>query len=106
MRSSYFVTLAVGPVFTLVFAALIWFHRRRHYATWAKVLSIVACVAGVGWYALGTMVAEWKTYHLSRDAYFTLVGFKGIFGGIVIGIITSILAARPYSKPDARSPQA
>jgi hypothetical protein len=84
MNIPYFVTLIVGPLFTLVFAALICFHRRRHYATWAKITSIVSCVAGLGWFALGIMIADWKSYHLTRDAYFTLV--------------ISILVARPYRK--------
>ncbi|MEY2539984.1 MAG: hypothetical protein QOG67_3724 [Verrucomicrobiota bacterium] len=106
MASPYLITLALGSLLTLVFAALVCFHRRRRYATWAKVTSIVTCVAGLGWGALGFMIAHWKSYHLTRDAYYKLVGIKGILGGIAIGFAISILVARPYRTVGTETPPA
>ena len=92
------ILLVLGPTCSLAFVGLLFFHRNRVYAPWAKIAAIVALIAGSGWGALGFVLLYWRSYHLSRDTFYTLVGLKGILGGIAIGFTLSILIARPYSR--------
>ena len=92
------ILLMLAPACSLALVALAFFHRNRVYVVWAKIASILAFIAGFGWGALGFLLMYWRSYYLSRDSYYTLVGLKGILGGIAIGFIFSILIARPYSK--------
>src|SRR5215471_2717279 len=41
--------LAVGAILPSVFAGLVFFHRQRKYANWAKVASIIAAIGGFIW---------------------------------------------------------
>ena len=92
------ILLMLAPACSLALVALTFFHRNRVYVAWAKIASILAFIAGFGWGALGFLLMYWRSHYLSRDSYYTLVGLKGILGGIAIGFIFSILIARPYSK--------
>ena len=47
------------------------------------------------------MLLQSQRFHLTREAYYQLVGHRGIAAGLVIGLILSILIARPYEKVDA-----
>jgi hypothetical protein len=92
------ILLVLAPTCSLALVALTLFHRNRVYVAWAKLASILAFIAGFGWGALGFLLLDWRSYHLGRDSYYTLVGLKGILGGIAFGFTFSILIARPYSK--------
>jgi hypothetical protein len=92
------ILLVLAPTCSLALVVLTFFHRNRVYVAWAKIASIFAFITGCGWGVLGFFLLYWRSYHLSRDSYYTLVGLKGILGGIAIGFIFSILIARPYSK--------
>jgi hypothetical protein len=97
-HSEDLILLVLGPTCSLVLVGLLFFHRNRIYATWAKLASILALIAGSGWGALGLVLMDWRSYHLTRHSYYTFVGLKGMLGGIAIGFTFSILIARPYTK--------
>ena len=67
------------------------------FAIWAKIASILACVSGLGWsffsFKLHYAVISDLNYDFDR-AY----AVKGLLGGICIGIVFSILIAKPYVK--------
>jgi hypothetical protein len=96
--SEHLILLVLGPTCSLVLVGLLFFHRNRSYAAWAKIASILALIAGSGWGALGFVLMYSRSYHLTRDTFYAFVGLKGILGGIAIGFSLSILMARPYSK--------
>lgn len=98
------ILLLLAPTSSLVLVGLLFFHRGRVYAAWAKVASILAFIAAAGWGALGFVLMHWRSYHLNRDSYYAFVGLKGILGGIAIGFIFSILMARPYTKMHTETP--
>ncbi len=96
----YLILLALAPAGSVVLVGMIFLHRRRIYAAWAKVSAIVAAIAGVGWGVLGFVLLHSRSYHLTRDVYYRLVGIKGMLCGIAIGFTLSILIARPYRTKD------
>ena len=96
--SGELILLLLAPTCSLVLVGLLFFHRNRVYAAWAKVASILALIAASGWGALGFVLMHWRSYHLTRGSYYTFVGLKGMLGGIAIGFTLGILMARPYGK--------
>jgi hypothetical protein len=90
--------LLAGALFPIIFAALVFFRSGRLYANWAKVSSIIACAAALIWGTLGWLLVRSRGLGLTRDAYYKLVSMKGLFGGLCLGFILSILLARPYTK--------
>jgi hypothetical protein len=103
--SEYLALLALAPTGSLVLVGLLFFHRDRVYAAWAKIASIIAFIAGVGWGVLGFVLMHWRSYHLTRNTYYTLVGIKGVLCGIAIAFSLCILIARPYQKRDVATPE-
>lgn len=95
-HSPYLILLV--PACSLVLVGLLFLDRNRVYATWARIASIIAFIASSGWGTLGIVLMDWRSYHLTRESYFTLLGIKGMLGGIAIGFSLSILMARPYAK--------
>ncbi|HME89750.1 MAG TPA: hypothetical protein VKE30_11125 [Chthoniobacterales bacterium] len=53
--------LAVGAILPSVFAGLVFFHRQRKYANWAKVASIIAAIGGFIWGGI-----QWALLHAAH----------------------------------------
>ena len=96
--TTHFVLLPVVVIFPIVFAGFVFFHRRRIYAKWAKLTSLIACVAGFASGGLDWIWLHWRSFHLKSDAYYSLVGLSGLLGGLCAGFLLSIVIARPYQK--------
>jgi hypothetical protein len=83
----------------MVLAVRAFFHRKRVYATWAKLAYVLASLAGLGWGVLGFIL--WPSFRLARHAYFfPLRALRYLLAGMVIGFLISVLIARPYEKHD------
>jgi hypothetical protein len=96
----------IAPVILPIILSLsTFFDRRRVYAAWAKVASIVVCIAGLGWWSLHLVLLHWSSLHLSRETYYQLVALKGILFGLAAGFSISILMARPYQMRNPEKPE-
>jgi TRAP-type C4-dicarboxylate transport system permease small subunit len=101
MISPVDVSLSVaGAILPTVFAGLIFFHRRRIYATWAKGTSIIVAIGGFVWGSIHWVLLHSRSWHLTRDTYYLLVGYRGVVTGLTVGFALSILIARPYKNKD------
>ena len=89
----YQMPLLVGTIFSIALPVVVWFDRKRIFVAWARITSIIACIAGLGWAFLG-----WLISISTMDDYSRIEGIKGLFGGICIGLVLSIMIARPYVK--------
>jgi Na+/H+ antiporter NhaA len=92
------LSLAVAPICSAVFAGSIFLRRDLIYVRWAKIVAILALVAGLGFGAVGLVLLDWRSHHLTRDSYYALVGLRGMLAGIAIGFTLSVFIARPYVK--------
>ncbi len=90
------ILLAVGTIFSFVFLLLVFFNRKRVYAKWAKTLSILACVAAIGWASLGLFFLRPHVRYFSTQLSYRVVSVQGVLGGMCLGFIFSIGIARPY----------
>jgi len=98
--------LLIGLIFPVLFAGFVCFDPRRVYARWAKAASIVVAMVGLAWGALGFLLMDPHTLHLTRHAYSMLDALKHVLSGVVLGVIFSILMARPYQKTSIGNPPA
>ena len=89
------ISLLVGITFSILLPIVVCFHRKRVYVRWAKIISIMACIAGLGWGILGLVL--WHSSIVTSDS-FRLEGIKGMLGGICIGLALSVMIAKPYEK--------
>jgi hypothetical protein len=89
------ITLLVGIVFSILLPIVTCFSRKRIYARWARIASITACIAGLGWGILGLVLLH-LTVSVSESI--RLEGINGMLGGICIGLAISIMIAKPYEK--------
>jgi uncharacterized membrane protein YGL010W len=91
------VLLATGSIGPIVLTARALLDRKRVYATWAKVAYVLASLAGLAWATLGVIL--WPPFRMADHPYFSLLlALKDICAGIVIGLLVSIVMARPYEK--------
>jgi|ERR1035437_807859 hypothetical protein len=89
------ISLLVGITCSILLPILVCFHRKRVYARWAKIISIMACIAGLGWGVLGLVLLHSSIVISDR---LRLEGINGMLGGICIGLVLSVMIARPYEK--------
>ena len=91
----HLITLWVGIVFSILLPIVVWFDRKRIFTAWARIISLIACVAGLGWGFLGmallhSSVIDWN--------YSRQEGIIVRLGGICIGLVISLLISKPYVK--------
>jgi hypothetical protein len=101
----YIASYIGGATLSLVLVASGFLSRKRVVAAWAKITSIIACAAAIAWARLGLVLLDYKSYHLTPDTYYRLLGIKGMLGGVAMGIALSILIARPYRKANSATIQ-
>ncbi len=82
----HLILLVAAPAAALALVGLLFFHRNRVYATWAKIASIVTFIAASGWGGLHIVLMDSRSYPLTRDSHYKLVGIKGMLAGIAIGL--------------------
>jgi uncharacterized membrane protein len=97
------ILLVAGMILSIVLVFLIFRGTRRIYVVWAKLTSILACIAALGWGALGLFLLH-PPASIPRHILSALTQTKGTLGGICLGFVLSILIARPYQKV-AKSPK-
>jgi hypothetical protein len=95
MSHLHLISLLVGINFSILLPIVVWFDRKRIFVTWARIASIIACIAGLGWGFIGlallhSSVIDWN--------YSRQEGIKGMLGGICIGLALSLLISKPYVK--------
>jgi hypothetical protein len=90
------VLSAAGLVGPIILACGAFFSRKRIYAEWAKTVYIIAIPAGFVWGILGFIV--WRPVHVSPEMWIFLLHIKDCCGGIVAGLVISVLMARPYEE--------
>lgn len=86
--------MSVGLVGISIFVPIsMFFARRRIYLVWAKIVSIVLSVFGLGTVALDYIFwcrsMPWRSHVIVGMAH-------ALLGGICIGLALTILIARPY----------
>ncbi|MGA2222640.1 MAG: hypothetical protein ABSH21_12860 [Verrucomicrobiia bacterium] len=91
------VLLTVGMIVAVVFPILIFASRRCVFAVWARFSSLLVCLAGLGWGVLGFVLLHQRS-SMSPHAYFALGRIKALLAGLCVGLVLSILIARPYQK--------
>jgi hypothetical protein len=91
------VLLVTGMALSVTLVCFVWFSRVRNYLSWAKVSSLLACFAALGWGGLGLSLPN-LNLRVSPHAYYSLVHTKGLLGGMCLGFVLTILLARPYQK--------
>jgi len=91
----HLISLLVGIVFSIILPIGVWFDRKRSFATWAKIISIIACMAGLGWGFIGLALLHSSVSDLDYSRH---EGIKGVLGGICIGLVLSLLISKPYVK--------
>ena len=91
----HLISLLVGIVFSIVLPIVVWFDRKRIFAAWARIVSLIACIAGLGWGFIGLALIHSS---VSDVDYSRQEGIKGMLGGICIGLVLSLLISKPYVK--------
>jgi hypothetical protein len=92
--------LFYGPMLIPIgFALWIWLDRRRAFAPWAKIAALIGCVAGIGWDVITLLQPPLS---VKRYPFLVAVSVKQLLNGIFIGIIISIVLARPYRRSDEK----
>jgi hypothetical protein len=79
------------------FALWVWLDRRSSFPRWAKVMSLVGCLAGIGWDIITLLQPPLS---MNRYPFLLAVSVKQVLVGIFIGIAITIAIACPYRKPD------
>jgi hypothetical protein len=79
------------PVF---FAGFVWFGPLA-FARWAKIASLLGAAASVGWDII-TLCQQ--PLAISRYPFLLTVSIKQSLAGIAVGIMITILIARPWHK--------
>lgn len=99
------ILLTGGVILPIAFAFHVFLNRRGVYATWAKLAGIIICLTALGWGALDWLLLHWKSFRLTRDGYYNVVEFRGLFAGICIALVFSIPIARPHRKTGVKTPR-
>ena len=71
--------------------------RRRIFETWAKAVSILLCVFGLGWSVLAFGLVHYEA-SVSDPLKVVLSRVRTLLGGIYIGLVLGMLIARPYKR--------
>ena len=71
--------------------------RRLIFETWAKVVSILLCIFGLGWTAIAFILVRLKDSG-SGPIEVGLGLTRTFIAGICIGLILAFLIARPYKR--------
>ena len=77
--------------------------RKRAYSDWAKLAYALASLAGLAWGTIGFVVLH--PLHVTRYTYSLLLAIKHMSAGVAIGLMLSVLIARPYQKRTVVDPQ-
>src|SRR5437762_1412870 len=88
-----FVLVFAGLFLAAINAASTFFNPQRIYTRSAKLMSLVGCVAALGW-AILCWPTWWKD--LTLDQYNNLVWHRGFLGGVFVASILSKTIGRPY----------
>ena len=91
------ILLLAGATLSIAFPILVCFSRKRVYAIWAKITSVIACISGLVWFFLSWRLSDVFISDLNYN-YYRAYALKGLFGGICIGLCFCIIVSKPYVK--------
>ncbi len=97
MASQDIILLVAGVLAPIIFAFYVFLDRRHIYATWAKIVCVIASIAAIGWGFLDWILLH--GFYLTHQAYYQLVGHRQLLAGLWIGLLLSVLIAHSHQKP-------
>jgi drug/metabolite transporter (DMT)-like permease len=100
-----FLYLCVAVSALLPFAGIAYAFLSRQRVRWTKIVTVIACVPGIAWATIQWIIMHWTSYHLSRVAYYQLVGWRGVSAGLFLGIYITIAIARRDGGPSESKSQ-
>src|SRR5438876_9373986 len=90
--------VAGGVAIPVAVAFHVFFSHSRQYHRGDKLAAAIFCLCAVASGTLHWILLNSREYHLTRDTYDRLVGTRGLFGGICIGIALSLSLAHAHRK--------
>jgi hypothetical protein len=87
----------VAVIGSIVLSIGMFFSRRHIFDRWAKVASVLLCIFGLSWTLLGIRLAHLEA-STSGSAHIVLVMMRSFCCGVCVGLLLSILIAKPYKK--------
>ena len=93
----HIILLLLGVASSIAFPCLMFLTRCRIYDAWARVVSVLVCIFGLGWAVVGFVLIHAETITPGFGVY-ALMGAKPTLGGVCIGLVLSILIAKPYKN--------
>jgi hypothetical protein len=93
--------LVVGTILPIAFAFYVFVIRPGVYPAWVKIATITLLSTGLGWSVLDWVMLHWDGFHLTRGTYDRLHGFRGLLGGVSLGIALTVSL---YSKSKKHQP--
>jgi zinc transporter ZupT len=89
------ILIIASMLMAIGFTVIVWVFRRPPYPHWAKLASLIGCVAGVSW---SVITLFQHPFSIQRYPFVTTVSVKQVLGGIFLGIVISIGISRRYDK--------
>ena len=97
MENAHLILLWGIVVCSIGLPISVFFSHGRIYEMWAKIISVLACVFGLGAALIGFVFVYWGiSISWSMRVAFCLA--HTLLGGIWIGLALSIIIAKPYKK--------
>ena len=99
----WLLLIAGGLVIPAICAFRVFVSHRHLYPRWVKFAVLTLCLAAFGWGGLDLVLLN-RGRTLSRETRDRLTGFRGLLGGVAIGIVLTISFARPERKSAEAAP--
>jgi hypothetical protein len=83
----------------LGFAAFVLLRRSPAFPRWAKGLAVAAAIVGLAAAVLQLSLPHYRELGLTADEYVLLMRLSRTLGGVVVGIVISIVVACMRTRP-------
>jgi hypothetical protein len=93
MHNLHPLLLLLAIIGSIIYPISVFFSRKRIYAPWAKVVSLLVCIVGLGWGAGGFIFDHLE---VSRSTHVVLQDLRRYCGGIGVWLLLCIIIAKPY----------
>ena|SRR6059058_5788597 len=105
MTGEDIILLVAGVLAPAALALHVFFGRGCVYPGWAKSTVVIVCLVTVIWVCLDWVAVNSESFHLSREVYVSLVVIRASLVGICLGIVLSIVLARPHKRTTTDKPR-
>ncbi|MGH7953774.1 MAG: hypothetical protein ACREFE_17895 [Limisphaerales bacterium] len=82
---------------SIVLPSIAFFSRREVYERWAKIVCILVCIFVVVWGSSGLIMLHWR-HTLSSNTFDYIHTARCQLGGVIVGLLLSMVIARPWKK--------